>query len=42
MKLQNTFAKGTINKDSDSRHVDSNELTDAENFVNTVDEVVMV
>jgi hypothetical protein len=24
--------KGTINKDSDSRYVDSNELTDAENF----------
>ncbi len=38
MKLQNTFAKGIINKDSDSRFVDSNELTDAENyFVNTVD-----
>jgi hypothetical protein len=38
MKLQNTFAKGIIDKDSDSRFVDSAMLTDAENFfVNTVD-----
>ena len=38
MKIQNTFSKGTINKDLDSRFVDSNELIDAENFfVTTVD-----
>lgn len=38
MKLQNIFSKGTINKDADSRFVDSTELIDAENFfVNTVD-----
>ncbi len=38
MKLQNTFSKGTINKDSDSRFVDSEEMIDAENFfVTTVD-----
>lgn len=38
MKLQNIFAKGIINKDADSRFVDSAELIDAENFfVNTVD-----
>jgi len=38
MKLQNTFAKGTVNKDLDSRFVDSSELIDAENFfVTTVD-----
>lgn len=38
MKLQNTFTKGTVNKDFDSRFVDSEELIDAENFfVTTVD-----
>lgn len=38
MKIQNTFSKGTINKDFDSRFVSSDELIDAENFfVNTVD-----
>lgn len=38
MKLQNTFSKGTVNKDVDSRFVDSAELIDAENFfVTTVD-----
>ena len=38
MKLQNIFSRGTINKDSDSRFVESDELIDAENFlVNTVD-----
>ena len=38
MKLQNTFSKGTVNKDVDSRFVDSSELIDAENFfVTTVD-----
>lgn len=37
-KVQNIFAKGIINKDSDSRFVDAAELIDAENFfVNTVD-----
>jgi len=40
MKLQNTFSKGTVNKDVDSRFVDSSELIDAENFfVTTVDGV---
>lgn len=33
MKIQNTFLKGTINKDVDERLVDSNELIDAENFL---------
>jgi hypothetical protein len=38
MKLQNTFSKGTVNKDLDARFVDANELIDAENFfVTTVD-----
>lgn len=38
MKIQNIFSKGIINKDADSRFVDSAELIDAENFfVNTVD-----
>ncbi len=38
MKLQNIFSKGTINKDADSRFVDSEEMIDAENFfVTTVD-----
>ncbi len=38
MKLQNIFAKGTVNKDADSRFVDSEEMIDAENFfVTTVD-----
>lgn len=37
-KYQNLFSRGTINKDADSRFVDSTELIDAENFfVNTVD-----
>lgn len=38
IKFQNTFSKGTINKDDDPRFVDSYELIDAENFfVATVD-----
>lgn len=38
MKLQNLFSKGIIDKDSDSRFVDTDTLIDAENFfVNTVD-----
>lgn len=38
MKIQNIFSKGIVNKDLDSRFVDSNELIDAENyFVNTVE-----
>src|SRR6188768_794431 len=37
-KFQNFFSKGTINRDSDERFVESNELIDAENFfVTTVD-----
>lgn len=32
MKIQNTFSKGIINKDLDSRFVDSAEMIDAENF----------
>lgn len=38
MKLQNFFSKGILNKDVDSRFVDSSEMIDAENFfVNTVE-----
>ena len=38
MNIKNTFSKGTVQKDFDSRFVDSSELTDAENFfVTTVD-----
>ena len=38
MKIQNTFSKGTVNKDADPRFINSNELIDAENFfVNTVE-----
>ena len=38
MKIQNTFSKGIINKDLDSRFVDSAEMIDAENFfVNTLE-----
>ncbi len=38
MKYQNTFSKGIVNKDLDSRFVDSNELIDAENFLVTTTE----
>lgn len=38
MKIQNLFSRGIVDKDSDGRFVDSNELVDAENFfVTTVD-----
>lgn len=38
MKLQNTFSKGTVNKDANPRFINSNELIDAENFfVNTIE-----
>jgi len=38
MKLQNLFSKGIVNKDANSRFVDSEEMIDAENyFVTTVD-----
>lgn len=38
MKLQNTFSRGIVDKDSQERFVDSDELIDAENFfVTTVD-----
>lgn len=38
MNIKNTFSKGTVNKDFDSRFIDSEELIDAENFfVTTVD-----
>lgn len=38
MKLQNTFLKGTVNKDLEPRFVSPDELIDAENFfVNTVE-----
>jgi len=38
MNLKNIFSKGTVNKDADSRFIDSNELIDAENFfVNTIE-----
>ena len=38
IKLKNTFSRGTINKDSDSRFVSPDQMIDAENyFVNTVD-----